>query len=275
MLPSELKAAQFDSYPPDAKRLALQHLETLRSLPLSFAAGLLRELIEYDYKFPAERRDLEAELGNLAKLSPARREEWLRDFVGISLSPKLERFDWINSPAQFVEQLSAHLWTTHQLDAFRLAATKYADRLRAAVPPDEPKLPRLGITVIGQGVDTYDAALFRKLSPHGAYFSRVNPENGLDVLLNVVAARAKDHGGSYAHWYIDGGEPAQHDSAVTCVSYGSLAPVRNALLRRMQSELEKPGMGPEMLRTLMAQLRLADIGMPKPADNDLDIFLVI
>src|SRR5438876_3455062 len=104
------------------------------------------------------------------------------------------------------------------MHAFRLPATKYADRLRAAVPAEEPKLPRLGITIIGQGVDTYDAPLFRKLSAHGAYFSRVNPEKGLDVLLNVVAGRAKDHGGSYAHWYIDGGEPAQHDEVVTCVS---------------------------------------------------------
>ena len=43
-----------------------------------------------------------------------------------SLSPKLEKFDWVNAPGQFVEQLSAHLWTTHQLDGFRKAAIDYA-----------------------------------------------------------------------------------------------------------------------------------------------------
>ena len=261
MLPSELKAEQFSAYPPGSKALAREYVETLRDLPLSFVPGLLRELIEYDYKFPAERRALEKELNNLAKLSTDDRKQWMQGFASISTSSKLEHFDWINLPAQFVEQLSAHLWTTHQLDAFRAAATSYADRLNAAVPPQEPVIPRLGIAVIGEGVDSYSEPLFRKLRPHGAYFSKVNPENGLDVLLDAVAERAKKHGGDYLHWYIDGGEPGAYDKTITGVSYERLEPVRNALLQKMHSELTKPGMGPEMLRTVMAELRPADLGM--------------
>ena len=261
MLPSELKAEQFSAYPPGSKALAREYVETLRDLPLSFVPGLLRELIEYDYKFPAERRALEKELNNLAKLSADDRRQWMQGFASISTSSKLEHFDWINLPAQFVEQLSAHLWATHQLDAFRAAATSYADRLNAAVPPQEPVIPRLGIAVIGEGVDSYSEPLFRKLRPHGAYFSKVNPENGLDVLLDAVAERAKKHGGDYLHWYIDGGEPGAYDKTITGVSYERLEPVRNALLQKMHSELTKPGMGPEMLRTVMAELRPADLGM--------------
>src|SRR5207302_1182210 len=155
MLPSELKSEYFSSYPPDAKRLAQEYIGTLRGLPSSFASGLLRELIDYDYKFPAER----------------------------------------------------------------------------------PSVPRLGIAVVGQGVDSYPAPLFRKLRPHGAYFSRVNPDNGLTVLLAVVAARARKHAASYAHWYIDGGTAAEHDSTLTCVSYAGLEPVRSALLQKMHYEL--------------------------------------
>lgn len=274
MLPSELKAAQFSSYPAPAKALAIQYLDVLRELPLSFAPGLLRELVEYDYKFPAERRALDGELANLARLSAPDRMEWLQGFAKISTGPKLERLDWINSPAQFVEQLSAHLWTTHQLDAFRVAASTYADRLHAAVPATEPAIPRLGITVVGQGVDSYAAPLFRKLRPHGAYFSRVTPENGLNVLIDAVSARAKKHAGAYAHWYIDGGTAVEHDSVVTSVSYTALEPIRNALLRRMHSETEKPGMGPEMLRTTMAQLRPSDLGIAAPTDPVLDRFQV-
>ena len=261
MLPSELKAEQFSAYPPGSKALAREYVETLRDLPLSFVPGLLRELIEYDYKFPAERRALEKELNNLAKLSTDDRKQWMQGFASISTSSKLEHFDWINLPAQFVEQLSAHLWASHQLDAFRAAATSYADRLNAAVPPQEPVIPRLGIAVIGEGVDSYSEPLFRKLRPHGAYFSKVNPENGLDVLLDAVAERAKKHGGDYLHWYIDGGEPGAYDKTITGVSYERLEPVRNALLQKMHSELTKPGMGPEMLRTVMAELRPADLGM--------------
>jgi len=274
MLPRELKVEQFRAYPPGAKALASKYVETLRDLPLSFVPGLLRELIDYDYKFPAERNALDKELNNLAKLSVDERKQWLQGFVSISMSSKLERFDWVNSPAQFVEQLSAHLWTTHQLDAFRTAATAYADRLHIAVPAQEPPVPRLGIAVVGEGVDSYSEPLFRKLRPHGAYFSRVNPENGFDVLLDVVALRARKHGGDYLHWYIDGGEPAPYDNAITSVSYGRLEPVRNALLEKMHSELTKPGMGPEMLRTVMAELRPADLGVPASSDPVLARFQV-
>ena len=109
-------------------------------------------------------------------------------------------------PAQFVEQQSAYLWSTHQLDAFRKAATEYGARLQSARLPHQPLLQRLGIAVIGQGVASYDGALFRNLRPHGTYFSHVKPDNGLALLLAAVADRAKAHPVPYGHWYVDGGQ---------------------------------------------------------------------
>ena len=167
----------------------------------------------------------------------------------------------MKSPAQFVERLSAHLWSTHQLDAFRQASNDYGERLRAAVPPEAPVIPRLGISIVGQGVASYNEPLFRKLRAHGAYFARINPENGVRQLLDVVAARAKSHPVPYAHWYIDGGEAAQCDPSMTCISYNALASARSALLRKMQEEIDRPGMGPEALRTLLAQMRPSDLDM--------------
>ena len=273
MLPSELKPEQFSAYPPQGKALVTANLAVFRELPLSFLPAVLREAIDYDYKFPAERRALEQEIANLAKLSPSERSQWMQEFAKIAISSKLEHIDWVNSPAQFIEQLSAHLWTTHQLDAFRIAATDYADRLHAAVPPEAPKVPRLGIAIIGQGVNSYDKPLFRKLRPNGACFSRVSPDNGLRILLDTVAARARDSA-QYSHWYIDGGDPIEHDSAITSVAYGALEPVRAAILRNMHSEIERPGMGPEMLRTLMAGWRPEDLGVKTSSDPVLDRFQV-
>jgi hypothetical protein len=112
-------------------------------------------------------------------------------------------------------------------------------------------------------VADYGEALFRKLRPHGAYFSRVKPETGLEQLLGAVAARAKTHPLPFGHWYVDGGQAAEHDSLLTCVSYAALEQARTALLRRIRSETDRPGMGPEALRTLMAQLRPADLGLGK------------
>ncbi|MGA9979784.1 MAG: hypothetical protein WBQ08_14270 [Candidatus Sulfotelmatobacter sp.] len=267
MLPSDLKPEQFAGYPPEARKLATNYLGTLQQLPLSFVPSLLRELIDYDFKFPAERKAREKELANLGSLSAGQVKQLFQAFAQIHLSPELEQFDWAKSPVQFVERLSAHLWSTHQLDAFRRASMDYADHLRSAVPPDPPAIPRLGITVIGQGVASYDEPLFRKLRPHGAYFSRVKPEGGLPQLLDAVAARAKSHPAPYGHWYIDGGEETDYAPTITCVSYKALEPERAALLHRMQPELGRPGMGPEALRTLLAQLRPADLGMERVSDD--------
>lgn len=274
MLPSELKAEQFSGYPPQARALVTKNLDVFRRLPLSFLSGLLREAIEYDYKFPAERNALEREIANLAQLSSDERGQWLQGFEKITLSRKLEQLDWINFPAQFVEQLSAHLWTTHQLDAFRGAATDYAGRLQKAEQVNFPEVARLGITVVGQGVESYEKPLFRRLRPHGAYFSRVAPENGLRILLDTVSARAKTHSTAYAHWYIDGGGAVEHDSMLTSVSYDALEPLRSAVLRSMHSEIQKPGMGPETLRTIMAGWRPGDLGIKGGGDPVLDRFQV-
>jgi hypothetical protein len=266
MLPRDLKPEQFAGYPPEARKLVTNYLDTLQQLPLSFLPALLRELIDYDFKFPVERRAYERELANLSSLSADQLKNWFQGFAQISLSPQLEKFDWTGAPAQFMEQLSAHLWSTHQLDAFRKASTDYADHSHSAVLEEPPPVPRLGITLVGEGVASYESPLFRDLRPHGVYFSGVKPENGLRMLLDAVAARAKAHPIPYAHWYIDGGEPADYDAVLTCVSYSALEPVRTALLRKIRAEVEQPGMGPEALRTILAQMRPADLGMDK-AEN--------
>jgi hypothetical protein len=272
MLPADLKPEQFNGYPAEAKKLALEYIDTFHRLPLSFLPNLLREVIEYDYKFPAERNALEKELANLRSLSGEDKKEWFRGFSAIQLSSKLEQFDWVNAPAQFVEQLSAHLWTTHQMDAFRNAAMQYADRLRKAGTAETPRVARLCIVVIGQGVETAQEPLFRKLRPQGAYFTAVNAENGVSQLLEMVSARTKANPIPYGHWYVDGGKALAHDAGITCVSYDALAPVRTTLLAKMQLETQKPGMGPEALRTTMARMRPEELGLDGVSDPVLARF---
>ena len=85
MLPQELKADQFSSYPPRAKQLALAHVQAFQQLPLCFLPGLLREVIEYDYKFPAEQTAIEKELTSLSALSPTQIEDWFRGFFQLTL----------------------------------------------------------------------------------------------------------------------------------------------------------------------------------------------
>jgi len=58
------------------------------------------------------------------------------------------------------------------------------------------------------------------------------------------------------------------------VSYAALQPVRDNLLKYMQTEIARPGMGPEELRTDLARLLPADLGMTKDGDAVLDRFQV-
>ncbi|MGA8939284.1 MAG: hypothetical protein WB439_08970 [Acidobacteriaceae bacterium] len=274
MLPSELQAAHFDSYPPEAKKLAEEHLALFRQLPLSFLPGLLHELIEYDDRFPVERMRMDEELSILSALSASQLATRFQDFAALKLSTKLEHADWAAKPAQFLEQESAYLWATHQLDAFREAAVAYGDRMQAARPVHTLAVSRLGIAVIGQGASSTPEPIFRELRKHGTYFTAVKPEGGLEALIATTEARAKAHPAAYAHWYVDGGVVARPTVGLTTVSYDELSPVRDRLLTFMHGEIAKPGMGPEELRTDLAQLTPVELGMKRGGDTVLDRFQV-
>jgi hypothetical protein len=231
-------------------------------------------MIEYDFKFPAERIAIDKELATLSSLSSAQIAEWFRPFAALKFSSRLEGLDWINRPAQFTEQESAYLWSTHQLDAFRQAAMDYGDRLRSTLPVDPLPMRRLGIAVIGQGVASYDLPLFRNLRAHGTYFGQVKADDGLDLLLGAVEARAKSQPVPYGHWYVDGGQSVRQDPLLSNVCYQALAPVRDNLLKYIQTQVAQPGMGPEELRSNLARLQASDLGMDKAGDPVLGRFQV-
>ena len=272
MLPSNLQPENFTSYPPEARKVVLGHIDAIRQLPITFLPSLLREVIEYDFKFPSERAAIDTELATISALSPSQAKEWFEPFQSIAISSKLENFDWINLPAQFIEQQSAYLWSTHQLDTFRKAATDYGARLQAATKPQPLPAQRLGIAIIGQGVSTYDQPLFRNLPSHGTYFNQIKAENGLQLLLAAAATRAEAHPLPFGHWYVDGGAEANHSPLLTCVSYQGMQPMRAALLKYIQSQIERPGMGPEELRTHLARMNPSDLGVGDTANAVLERF---
>jgi hypothetical protein len=274
MQPRDLSSGNFAAYPPQGRSLAVKRLDTLRQLPLAFLPSLLREIIQYDYLFPVERSTIENQLSALAAMNARQLSECMQAFAQISLSHDLENFDWIEHPAQFLEQQSAWLWSSHQLDTFRAAATNYSARLDTVVRVEAPPLRRFGVAIIGQGVTSWDEPLFRNLRAQGTFFSRIKPDNGLRILLDATAQRARAHPVPYAHWYIDGNAAAEHDPALTSISFSALEPLRTGLLKKMQKQIEHPGTGPEQLRTWLAQLTPADLGVDGSTDPVLARFEV-
>jgi len=272
MLPNQLTPASFAGYPPQARQLATKQIALLQRFPLAFLPLLLRELIVYDWKFPSERADLGRQFTYLQALPASALQAAMAAFAQLRLPRELEQTDWVNAPAIFSEQLSAHLWTTHQIEIFRAAAVDYVRKVTASAP--DPALPthRLGIAIIGQGVARNDYRLFRKLRPQGMYFPQVKHTGGVQALLAAAAARAKAHSVPYGHWYIDGGAALAVPESVTRISYQALSAPRAAIQSRMQKTYEAAVFDPEAFRTMLARMKPEDAGLDAGADEVLNRF---
>ena len=271
MLPSEIKAIQFKNYPPQARQVATSHIELFRKLPLAFAPLILQQLEEYDWKFPAERREIDHQLSYLSSLSQPEMSSLLSNFEQLKFSRELEQFDWVNSPGSFSQKLSAYLWATHQIDRFRAAAEVFMEKVNASLPPEQLAAPRLGIVVVGKGVKESQYPLFRKLRPYGTHFTRVNPSNGLHILLGIAAERAAAHPVQFGHWYIDGGQAETlSNNNLISISYAALEPVREAILQKITKAIHGGIGGPEALTSMLFKLRPEHVGLSgKPEDQVL------
>jgi hypothetical protein len=163
MTPDQLTAASFASYPPEARQFAVAHLALLQQLPIAVAPAFLREIIVFDWRFPAERRTFEQQCVWLESLTPENRERLLAPFRQITMPATLAAKDWVGSPQPFLEQLTAYLWSSSQIDTYRRAAQ---DLL--AVPLDQTaQKDRFVIVVVGKDATAPSPQLFRKLAPHG------------------------------------------------------------------------------------------------------------
>ncbi|MBV8071228.1 MAG: hypothetical protein JO270_15065 [Acidobacteriaceae bacterium] len=258
--PAQLAPADFGAYPPLAKQVAVEHLNLLRDMPVPFLALLLREVIGWDWKFPAERDQVNRQFVYLASLSPEQRHTAFTPFAALRLSPQLEQVNWVNDPASFSEQLSAHLWSSRQIDFFHSAALSFMTKVNEAVPEQAPPMQRLAIVALGQGVQNNSYPLFRKLRQHGTYFRHVTASNGLTTLVDALASRAHKDAAEFAHWYIDGASIPRPPANVTSVSYDALTPVRARLQDKMRHVFSS-GTGPEAFRSLLARMQPQDLGM--------------
>jgi hypothetical protein len=274
MLPSQLTPDSFKSYPPNGRALLVANLPLLQKLPLGFAPFLLAEAIGYDWKFPVEQADLTNQLIYLSQLWEEQRKREMDPFAKLKLTEKLENTDWVNQPAQFLEQLSAHLWATQQMDGFREASETFIHKFNGSVTPEHLPTYRFGIAVLGQGVNASEYELFRKLRQSGVYFNHVNPAKGLETLTESLKVRAAAHNKPYSHWCIDGATMGAPLPGFTCLSYDSLSPVRTKLAAMMLTAYESTKFDPEKLRSTLASATPQSLGIADSGDPALDRFQV-
>lgn len=274
MQPHELHPESFSRYPPQGRDFAAKHLTVLQKVPLALLPILLCEIIDYDWRFPMEQRTLVRQFDYLEALQSSSFISLMAPFAAVRLPDEVSKIDWVNHPQRFSEQLSALLWSTLQLDDYRKAAMQYQENLSQALVDKPPAMPRFTIVIVGQGVAQTHAALFRSLRPHGALFTAVEPDHGLETLIQFVKERAQKHPELYAHWYIDGGKAdatCGTQQGITVTSYNKLAPIALKELTLTENFVERTGktapVGAEDVQSFMAALSPADIGLHGVADD--------
>jgi hypothetical protein len=258
MTPDQLTAASFASYPPEARQFAAAHLALLQQLPIAVAPAFLREIIVFDWRFPAERRTFERQCMWLESLTPEQRALLLAPFRQIRVPPNLAAKDWVAAPQPFLEELTAYLWSSGQIDTYRRAAQ---DLL--AVPLDKtPQKDRLVVVIVGQDATVPSPQLFRKLAPHGVTLHNLQWTQETPRQLHAtLQQRAGSQAEPYTRWYIDGGEPWPHDGAsVDLLSYAQLRPVRENVLERMNHFTQSGPGGAEGMRNMLEGLHPEESG---------------
>jgi hypothetical protein len=272
MQPGQLTSESFSRYPPEARTLAVKHVPLFQQLPLAFLPLLLRELNTYDWKFPAERQELDHQFKYLDAQSLTQLAALVSPFNGLKLSAQLENVDWVNVPAQFSEELSAYLWATNQIDAFRKASVDYVHNLNLAQANAAPPVARLCMVLVGRGAAATNPALFRRLRPYGVHFTNVDPTDGTNAFFSALENRVERYPAPFAHWYIDGATLETRHDQWTCVSYDALSPVRAALLDKMGKVMRPGGGGPELLRSELQRMRPEEVGFPAAGNAVLSRF---
>ena len=263
MTVTTLSSAEFRSYPPEAQALVADNLSLLQQLPRTFLALLMREVIVYDWKFPAEKDEIDRQLRYLSSLTPTGLTGAMSPFRRIQLSPELEQVDWITNPQRFSEQLSAHLWATHQIDDFSTAAESFIAAFNAVVAEKPAPAPRFGMVVVGREMSRDAYPLFRKLRARGTYFSNVEAGGHYQTLLDTLNDRARTYPAPYAHWCIHGGDAVAAnalDNQVAKVAFNSLSTVREDLIRKMQQNAGTH-FSPEAVRTQLAETDPSAVGL--------------
>ena len=261
MTSRNLQVESFVPYPPQARALAVEHVDAMKRMPLLLAAAILRQVIQFDWSFPAERQQLVRQLDLLSHMDAASFDSLVSPFASIPLSGELSKFDYVNHPQQFSERLTTYLWEKHLSDGYHSIAQVYQQYLDKALPQAQPTTPRWTIVVIGKGSQQGEYSLFRHLTAHGMLFSRLDPGGALEVLSSAVISRAHQYPLDYGHWYIDGGEsiPAvAGDSQLTTLSYAKLvaAAMREfALVKEFASRGTSGGpIGPEAVGSYIVGL---------------------
>lgn len=257
MTPAQLTPASFVSYSAPARAFAIEHLVLLQRLPLAVCPSFLQQIQNLHTSFPAEQEALRWQCTALQALPAEKYKQLTAPLSTLALTPALQSMDWVNDPAAFITELTAHLWSSGQLNLFRAAATS----LFAAVPPRETTTHRTVFVVLGKDATIDPRKALRKLARNGITLTALKHETAWLDIRSTLQQRATD--APYASWYIDGGPPLPELTTsllhAIAISYPGLSPLRERVLQRMQSTITSGSGGAEAMRTNLTSTSQQDV----------------
>ncbi len=250
---------------------AAQSRMLLRSLPVPLAALLMQQVLRYDRIFPREQQELKATVHALQPPRSPQMQRAVDAFAALRLSPELKTSGWETQPALWIDRITAEMWSTGQIAAFRDAA-------KLVLPPepvDDPQAQSRAVVVVYDRrlrSDPAAAALFRRLRPLGTHYLAVDGAEDHATLQGWLNTRAHQTTQPYAHWLVSG-DTASTGPTVAALSYAELQPARQHLLRMMNDARNAQGTGgPEGMRDAMRALTPQQMGLPEVTDPVLSDF---
>lgn len=260
MRPFQLAEIQFAAYPSAGRAFAVNYLPLLRRLPLAVCPSFLRQIQTLDTSFPAEAGSLAWQCDSLQAIPEYRYSALIAALASLSLPAQLEAMNWVQSPAAFVTELTAFLWSSGQMNRFRAGT----DALFAAVPARNDDTQRLALVILGQGAQVDAAKTLRKLRSKGVLLNAMKTDTALADMRQMMGKRAAAAPEPYAHWYVDGAALstaiAGSSPHLISVSYDELRGVREQVLGRMQAMISNGGGGAEEMRTRLTGISLREAG---------------
>lgn len=259
MKPERLRAEDFARYPPAARDFAVDHLEMLQHLPIAICPSFLQQILVLDTSFPAEVSSLRRQCDALEHLDAGQFAALVAPFRKLSIPAHLEESDWVVSPAKFITDLTAYLWSSGQIDAFRGAAQK----LFAAIEDQMPYPHRLTMVVFGRGAQAATTPLLAKLRPRGVLLTTLQTGDMPQQIFESFSRHAKDSQEAYAHWYVDGGVPWTQEfgriAGAVSISYPALDGLRKRTLAKMEEVATGGSGGAELMRARLTNMSAKDL----------------
>jgi hypothetical protein len=252
-------------------------MSVLRALPVPLAAIMMQQIARANRLFPIEIRELDRLIGSLRTPRSSDMESAVQRFASLRLSKDLLRVGWQRNPADFVDKMTAELWASSQINAFREAAKRLVAPRQGDEDHDAGHGPRCVVVVLDKELVSPAGpySLFHKLRPLGTFFSGAADAYGREALRQWIAARTQTNPEKYAHWYLSGAK-IEHELPATTVSfsYDGLRPTRTEVVAMFNRMRQGSFVGPDGLREVLLHITPEEMGLGSVEDDVLQMFML-